>query len=152
MTISTPNLYCFYSRIFNYTLRCDKNQINALRNLISRLKSKEIELGTELNKEVSLKVCMSAAKQIRYSIEQFKNANRMDLIEKEEIELGMIENYLPKQMSEQEIVSIIQGVINETNAQSPSDMGKVMGPVMKKVAGKADGKIVQTLVLKELNL
>ena len=130
----------------------DKNQINALRNLISRLKSKEIELGTELNKEVSLKVCMSAAKQIRDSIEQFKNANRMDLIEKEEIELGIIENYLPKQMSEQEIASIIQGVINETNAQSPSDMGKVMGPVMKKVAGKADGKIVQTLVLKELNL
>lgn len=129
----------------------DKNQINALRNLISRLKSKEIEIGSELNEEISLKVCMSAAKQIKDSIEQFKNANRIDLIEKEEIELAIIENYLPKQMPEEEIVSIIQNVINETNAQSPSDMGKVMGPAMKKVAGKADGKIVQTLVLKELN-
>ena len=129
----------------------DKNQINALRNLISRLKSKEIEIGSELNEEISLKVCMSAAKQIKDSIEQFKNANRIDLIEKEEIELAIIENYLPKQMPEEEIVSIIQNVINQTNAQSPSDMGKVMGPAMKKVAGKADGKIVQTLVLKELN-
>ena len=129
----------------------NKNQINALRNLISRLKSKEIETGSELNEEISLKVCMSAAKQIKDSIEQFKNANRIDLIEKEEIELAIIENYLPKQMPEEEIVSIIQNVINETNAQSPSDMGKVMGPAMKKVAGKADGKIVQTLVLKELN-
>ena len=129
----------------------DKNQINALRNLISRLKSKEIEIGSELNEEISLKVCMSAAKQIKDSIEQFKNANRIDLIEKEEIELAIIENYLPKQMPEEEIVSIIQNVINETNAQSPSDMGKVMGPAMKRVAGKADGKIVQTLVLKELN-
>ena len=129
----------------------DKNQINALRNLISRLKSKEIETGSELNEEISLKVCMSAAKQIKDSIEQFKNANRIDLIEKEEIELAIIENYLPKQMPEEEIVSIIQNVINETNAQSPSDMGKVMGPAMKRVAGKADGKIVQTLVLKELN-
>ena len=60
-----------------------KNQINALRNLISRLKLKEIEIGSELNKEVSLKICISAAKQIRDSIEQFKNANRLDLIEKE---------------------------------------------------------------------
>ena len=129
----------------------DKNQINALRNLISRLKSKEIEIGSELNEKISLKVCMSAAKQIKDSIEQFKNANRIDLIEKEEIELAIIENYLPKQMPEEEIISIIQNVINETNAQSPSDMGKVMGPAMKRVAGKADGKIVQTLVLKELN-
>jgi len=129
----------------------DKNQINALRNLISRLKSKEIEIGSELNEEISLKVCMSAAKQIKDSIEQFKNANRIDLIEKEEIELAIIENYLPKQMPEEEIVSIIQNVINETNAQSPSDMGKVMGPAMKRVAGKADGKIVQNLVLKALN-
>ena len=129
----------------------DKNQINALRNLISRLKSKEIEIGSELNEEISLKVCMSAAKQIKDSIEQFKNANRIDLIEKEEIEIAIIENYLTKQMPEEEIVSIIQNVINETNAQSPSDMGKVIGPAMKKVAGKADGKIVQTLVLKELN-
>ena len=129
----------------------NKNQVNALRNLISRLKSKEIEIGSELNEEMSLKVCMSAAKQIKDSIEQFKDANRIDLIEKEEIELGIIENYLPKQMPEEEITSIIRDIINETNAQSPSDMGRVMGPAMKRIAGKADGKIVQTLVLKELN-
>ena len=129
----------------------EKNKINALRNLISRLKSKEIETGSTLNEDVSLKVCMGAAKQIKDSIEQFKKANRLDLIEKEQIELEIIENYLPKQMSEEEITSIIKNIINETNAQSPGDMGKIMGPVMKKIAGKADGKVVQNLVLRELN-
>ena len=129
----------------------EKNKINALRNLISRLKSKEIEIGSTLNEDVSLKVCIGAAKQIKDSIEQFKKANRLDLIEKEQIELEIIENYLPKQMSEEEITSIIKNIINETNAQSPGDMGKIMGPVMKKIAGKADGKVVQNLVLRELN-
>ena len=128
-----------------------KNEINALRNLISRLKSKEIETGSELSNETSLKICMGAAKQIKDSIEQFKKAARMDLVETEQIELGIIESYLPKQISEEEITTIIKNVIKETNAQSPSDMGKVMGSTMKKIAGKADGRIVQNLVLKELN-
>ena len=128
-----------------------KNEINALRNLISRLKSKEIETRSELSEETSLKICMSAAKQIKDSIEQFKKADRIDLVETEQIELEIIENYLPKQISEQDIITIIKNIIKETNAQGPSDMGKVMGSTMKKIAGKADGKIVQNLVLKELN-
>ena len=61
----------------------EKNKINALRNLISRLKSKEIETGSSLNEDISLKICMGAAKQIKDSIEQFKKGNRLDLIEKE---------------------------------------------------------------------
>ena len=66
--------------------------------------------------------------------------------------MEIIESYLPEQMSEEEIESIIKNIIHETNAQSTSDIGKVMGATMKKIAGKADGKIVQNLVLKQLNL
>ena len=129
----------------------EKHKINALRNLISRLKSKEIETGAELNNEASLKVCMSAAKQIKDSIEQFKNANRIDLVEKEQVELGIIETYLPKQISEEEIIEIVKNTIKEIGAQSAADMGKVMGPTIKKIGGKADGKIVQKIVLRELS-
>ena len=128
-----------------------KDEVNALRNLVSRLKSKEIEKGSPLNDDESLKVCLSAAKQIKDSIDQFHTANRMDLVEKEQIELNIIKNYLPEQLSDEEIISIIRKVIQNTGASSPADMGKVMGPIMKEISGKSDGKIVQKLVIKELS-
>ena len=65
---------------------------------MSRLKSKEIDTGSKLDNETSLKICMGAAKQIKDSIEQFQNADRVDLVEKEKIELDIIETYLPKQI------------------------------------------------------
>ncbi len=129
----------------------DKDKLNALRNLVAKIKSKEIEKGEPLNNDECLKVCMSSAKQIKESISQFKKGNRQDLADKEKIELDIISSYLPEELSNEELTKIIKEVIDNVSANGPSDMGKVMGPVMGKISGQADGKRVQKLVLEELN-
>ena len=129
----------------------DKLKLTALRNLVSKIKAKEIDNGATLDKNEAIKVCMSAAKQIKESIRQFKEAGRDDLVEAEALELQIIEAYLPKQISDNEILLKIKEVILNQGASSPSDIGKVMGPLMKDLAGKADGKLVQSMVVKELS-
>ena len=128
----------------------NKERLNPLRNLVSKIKMKEIEKGETLSDDECLKVCISAAKQVKESITQFEKGGRIDLSENEKKELKIIEEYLPEQLSEDEIIKIINEVIKQTNARSPSDMGKVMGSTMSRLGGQADGKIVQKLVLKEL--
>ena len=129
----------------------EKDKLNALRNLISKIKSDEIEKGEALSDDECLKVCIKNAKQIRDSISQFEKGGRQDLADKEKKELDIISLYLPAELSDNEIIAIIKDIINNVNANGASDMGKIMGPVMAKVAGKADGKRVQKLVLEELN-
>ena len=129
----------------------DKSKLTALRNLVSKLKAKEIEKGDSLSNEESMKVCMSAAKQIKESIKQFKEAGREDLVKDESLELNILKNYLPKQITEEEILKKITQIIKEKNALGPADMGKIMGPLMKELSGTADGKLVQSMVIKELN-
>ena len=116
----------------------DKEKLNPLRNLVSKIKMKEIEIGHPLNDDECLKVCISAAKQIKESIVQFEKGGRMDLSEKEKKELAIIEKYLPEQLSEDKILKIIKEVIKETGAGSPSDMRKVMGSAMNRLGGQAD--------------
>ena len=129
----------------------EKDKLNALRNLISKIKSGEIEKGEALSDDECLKVCIKNAKQIRDSISQFEKGGRQDLADKEKKELDIISLYLPAELSDNEIIAIIKDIINNVNANGASDMGKIMGPVMAKVSGKADGKRVQKLVLEELN-
>ena len=129
----------------------EKSKLNPLRNLISKMKMKEIEKGEALTNEECLKVCIASAKQIKDSISQFEEGGRFDLSENEKKELVIIEKYLPKQLSDEEIISKIKIIIDKVNAHSPSDMGKVMGAIMSEVSGKADGKYIQKLVLKELS-
>ena len=129
----------------------EKDKLTSIRNLISKIKSKEIEKGEPLNDEECLKVCMSCAKQIKDSISQFEKGNRQDLADKEKIELDIISSYLPEELSDDEIITIIRDIISNVGASSASDMGKVMGPVMGKIAGQADGSRVQKFVLEELN-
>ena len=129
----------------------DKLKITALRNLVAKIKAKEIEKGESLDENEILKVCLSASKQVKESIKQFKDANRNDLVENELLELKVIEGYLPKQLSEEEILIKIKEKISNSGASSPSDMGKIMGPLMKELSGLADGKIVQKLLIKELS-
>ena len=129
----------------------NKIKLNALRNLVAKIKATEIDKGELLTDEETMKVCMSSAKQIKESIKQFKNAGRDDLVKDEESELEIIQNYLPQQLSEEQLTIKIRTVIKEQNAQSAADMGKIMGPLMKELAGTADGKIVQNIVIKELN-
>ncbi len=129
----------------------DKLKITALRNLVAKIKAKEIEKGESLDENEILKVCLSASKQVKESIKQFKDANRTDLVENELLELKVIEGYLPKQLSEEEILKKIKEKISNSDASSPSDMGKIMGPLMKELSGLADGKIVQKLLINELS-
>ena len=139
------------SDLKNALKNSEKDKLIALRNLISKLKSKEIEKGETLSNDECLKVCMSNAKQLKESISQFEKGNRQDLADKEKKELDIISSYLPEELSDTEIVAIIKEIVNNKNASGASDMGKVMGPVMAKIAGQADGKRVQKLVLEELN-
>ena len=129
----------------------EKNKLTALRNLVSKIKTKEIEKGEELNDQECLKVCMSSAKQLKESISQFEKGNRQDLADKEKAELDIISSYLPEELSDNKIINMIKETIQQVDANGPADMGKVMGTVMSKVAGQADGKKVQRLVLQELN-
>ena len=127
----------------------EKERINALRNIIGKLKYKYIDKGDKLTEQEEIKVIQSLAKQRRESIELYKQGGRNDLVETETKELSIIEKYLPKAMSEEEVRRLVRKTVKETGAESMSDLGKVMPLVMKKGAGKVDGKIAQE-ILKEL--
>ena len=127
----------------------EKERINALRNIIGKLKYKYIDKGDKLTEQEEIKVIQSLAKQRRESIELYKQGGRNDLVETETKELSIIEKYLPKAMSEEEVCRLVRETVKETGAESMSDLGKVMPLVMKKGAGKVDGKIAQE-ILREL--
>ena len=127
----------------------EKERINALRNIIGKLKYKYIDKGDKLTEQEEIKVIQSLAKQRRESIEMYKQGGRNDLVETETKELSIIEEYLPQAMSEEEVCWLVRETVKETGAESMSDLGKVMPLVMKKGAGKVDWKIAQE-ILKEL--
>ena len=127
----------------------EKERINALRNIIGKLKYKYIDKGDKLTEQEEIKVIQSLAKQRRESIELYKQGGRNDLVETETKELSIIEEYLPQAMSEEEVRRLVRKTVKETGAESMSDLGKVMPLVMKKGAGKVDGKIAQE-ILREL--
>ncbi|HJL79434.1 MAG TPA: GatB/YqeY domain-containing protein [Candidatus Marinimicrobia bacterium] len=127
----------------------EKERINALRNIIGKLKYRYIDKGDKLTEQEEIKVIQSLAKQRRESIEMYKQGGRDDLVETETKELSIIEEYLPQAMSEEEVRRLVRETVKETGAESMSDLGKVMPLVMKKGAGKVDGKLAQE-VLREL--
>ena len=102
--------------------------------------------STEVNDETALAVFQKMAKQRKDSIEQYKTGGRDDLVAAEQAELDVIKRYLPQPMSEAEIDAVIQKVMADTGASSMQDMGKVMGPSMGQLKGRADGKQVQARV------
>jgi len=125
---------------------------SVLRMVISGITYYEIQkggAGYEATDEDVLSVIQKEAKQRRDSIEEFKKANRLELAEKENKELEMLQVYLPQQMTEEEIKKFVIEVIKETNAKGMQDIGRVMGALMPKVKGKADGGLVSKVV-KEL--
>lgn len=93
-----------------------------------------------------IKALAKEVKKRKESAELYKNQNRADLAEPELYQAEIIESYLPKQMSEEEIKLVIEKIIADSGAKSPADMGMVMGPAMKQLAGKADGKLISELV------
>ena len=129
----------------------DKPTLIGLRNIIGKIKIKIIEKGDDLSNDECLQILKSSAKQLKDSITQYERGNRNDLANIEKFELSLIEKFLPKQLTEEEIRLIIQKNIKSLNAKSIQDMGRVMGEVMKKIIGTADGKIVKKIVQEELN-
>lgn len=104
-----------------------------------------------LTDETELKALQKMVKQRKETAEIYKSQNRTDLADVELLQAGVIENYLPKQMSEEELRSEIGKIINSSGASSPADMGKVMGIATKQLSGKADGKAISAIVKELLN-
>ena len=124
----------------------DKVRILAIRSIISAMQYAEKDKGKSLEEQDILGVIAKEARQRRESIEAFSKGNRQDLVDKEQGELAVLLEYLPKQMEREEIVVLAQKVIDEVGAKSPGDKGKVMSKLMPQVKGKAEGQVVNAVV------
>ncbi|OGC81904.1 MAG: aspartyl-tRNA amidotransferase [Candidatus Abawacabacteria bacterium RIFCSPHIGHO2_01_FULL_46_8] len=129
-----------------------RNQIKAdtLRMLKSAIKYLEIEKKAEADAEMLIEVISREIKKRREAAEQFRNNGREEAAAKEEEEAGFLLKYLPEQLSEAEVRRLVKEAIQQVGASGPSDMGKVMGALMPKVKGKADGTLVSKLVKESL--
>jgi uncharacterized protein YqeY len=121
-----------------------------LRLIKNALKNEQIKLGHELTEAEVLKVLQREAKQRRDSITQYQAGNRADLADAEQQELAIIEAYLPDQMGETELAKLVETVISELGATGPAQMGAVIGAVMQRAGGRADGGAVATQVRQKL--
>jgi len=122
--------------------------LRAIKAAILLAKTSEGATG-ELTEDDEIKLLQKLVKQRRDSLEIYKQQQRADLAQKEEEEIAVIEKFLPKQLSPEELKAEIKAILGETGAKTPADMGKVMGMATKKLAGKADGKAISAIV-KEL--
>ena len=141
------------SEIKQAMLAKDKDRLRGLRAIKSQILLAETEKGGggELSADTEMKLLTKAAKQRKDSIEVFEQQGRDDLAATEKSELTVIESFLPKQLTEAEVEAEVKKVIAEVGAAGPQDMGKVMGAATKKLAGKADGKLISSLAKKLLS-
>ena len=119
--------------------------LRAIKAAIIQAKTAE-GAGGQIKDEEEIKLLQKLVKQRKDSLEIYEKQGREDLASKEREEIEVIEKFLPKQLSEEELKDIIYGIIMETGESSPSDMGKVMGAANKQLAGKADGKMIAGIV------
>jgi uncharacterized protein YqeY len=130
----------------------EKERLAALRDIKSKLLLEATSgIGGEVSDEVAMKICMKLHKQRIETYELYNAQGRQDLAEEELFQAKVIEEYLPKMLSEVEIRSEVIKAISETGASSPQEMGKVMGVLTGKLAGKADGKVIAAIVKEQLN-
>ena len=129
----------------------DKLRLSTIRMIRSTLKNKEIELRKKLEDEDVVKVIQVMMRKGEEAVEQFQAGGRADLVEKEKKEMEILKSFLPQPLSQEEIVKIIDQSIQETQASSPKDIGKVMKAVMPKIGGKADGRLINQLVKERLS-
>lgn len=129
----------------------DTDRRNVIRNLNSAIKQVEIDTQKDMSPEDVVAVLQKEAKRRRESISEYEDAGRDDLVETEQYELSVIEEFMPLQMDAEQVKAIVQEVIAQVGAESAKDMGKVMGPVMARVKGVADGKLVNQIVKEQLS-
>ena len=128
----------------------EKDKTVTLRSALSKLKNKRIDKQDDLSEQEELQVIKTMVKQRYESIEMYEKGGREDLVAKEKTELELLETFLPQMMSAEELGTLINAVIAESGATSMSDIGKIMPEVMKRSAGRADGKLAQSLVRDKL--
>lgn len=132
----------------------EKTRVSVIRDLLTSFSNEAVEMGQKaesiLDDEDAMTVIKRKAKQRRDSIESFEEGGRDDLVEKEEKELEIIKEYLPEQLSDEKLESIIDEIIEETGASGMSDMGDVMSKAMEKVGAKAEGGRVSKMVKSKL--
>ncbi len=126
----------------------EKDKLTALRAIKSMILLAETEKGAEggVSEDAEMKLLMKAAKQRKDSLDLYRKEGRDDLADKEQGELDIINSYLPKQLSEDDLKAELEKVIAQVGASGPQDMGKVMGAATKSLAGKADGKTISSMV------
>jgi len=129
----------------------DKDALKAVRMILGAIKQKEVDDRIELDDTQVLVVIQKMVKQRKDSISQFKDAGRNDLVEIEEAELVIINNYMPSQLSEAEIATAVDKAIADTGASSMQDMGKLMGVLKGQLGGKADMGTVSALIRSKLS-
>lgn len=123
-----------------------KERLSTLRMLQSAMKNEQINVGHELTDEEAMSVIRKAMKQRQDSIEQFTNAGRLEMAEKERSEMELLKTYLPPEITDDELEAGMREIIASTGAQSKKDMGKVMKEATARFKGRVDGKKVQELV------
>ena len=128
----------------------EKETANTLRNVLAKLKDKQIEKRTDLTQEEEIKTLQTLVKQRKESIDLYQKGGRDELVDQETKEMDIINSYLPKMMDDEKIKEIVESVIQDTGASSMADMGKVMPEVMKLGKGLIDGKTAQRFVNEQL--
>jgi uncharacterized protein YqeY len=129
----------------------DKDRLAAIRDIKSKLLLEATSGGSgDVSEEAAMKICMKLHKQRMETYDLYIAQGREDLAADELFQAKVIEAYLPKMLSEDEVLAEVKTAIQSTGASSPQDMGKVMGMLTSKLAGKADGKLISTLVKQEL--
>jgi uncharacterized protein len=129
----------------------NKLRLSTIRMIRSAVKNKEIEVRSKLDDEAIMKVIQGMVRRGEESIAQFQAGGRVDLVEKESQEAEILKSFLPQAMTREEIQKVIDLSIEETQASSLKDLGKVMKSVMPKLGGKVDGKLVNQLVKERLS-
>ncbi len=129
----------------------DSTTKGTLSMTLSALKNKKIELGVELTDEQVMQVLASEAKKKKESIEQFKSGNREDLVANEQAELDVLERYLPRQLSDENLSKLVDEVIAEASPFGIKDMGRIVKTIKDKVSGQADGTRISVLVKNKLS-
>lgn len=128
----------------------EKDRLSTIRMLQSAIKNEQINTRHELSDEEAMAVIRKAVKQRQDSIEQYTNAGRAELAEKERAEMELLKSYLPAELSEEELEAGVREIIASTGAQSKKDLGKVMKEATARFKGRADGKKVQEIVARML--
>jgi uncharacterized protein len=128
-----------------------KARLSTLRLALAAVQNKEKELRKELSEEEAIQVIAGLIKKGKESIEQFKAGQRADLVAKEEEEITVLQDFLPQQLTPEEVEAEVAKAVEEAGASTPQDMGKVMRILMPRIAGRAEGKVVNELVRKRLS-